>query len=150
MQLCIAQSNYLLSGNNQQLSLLIWLKASFVLEGNSSLHFSFHKAFGFLHFITSPLACLISLENNTILHNLYSWRRALFHLLIILIIILVETPTPHSLCPAIIALYLLVILHIEITFDIRCSVVKAQQYTICSLKTFIRYYDHLACWPVHV
>lgn len=147
MQLCIAQSNYLLSRNNQQLSLLIWLKASFVPGRNSSSHSSCHKALFLLRYIMSPLACLISLENNTILCNIYSWRRALFHLLIIPIIILVETPTPLSLCPAIILPFLLVILHTQITFDIRCLVVKAQHSPIHSLKTFVRYYDHLACWP---
>lgn len=69
----------------------------------------------------SPLACLISRGNHTILCNLYSWRRVLFRLLIILIIILIETPTSVSLCPSIILPPLLLILHKHITFDIRCS-----------------------------
>lgn len=101
----------------------------------------------FFYALLSPLACLISLENNTILRNIYLWRRALFHLLIILIIILAETPTPLFLCPAIILPSLLVILHTQITFDIRCLVVKAQHSPIPSLKTFVSYYDHLSCWP---
>lgn len=123
------------------------IEGLFCAGGNSSSHSSCHKALFLLCFIMSPLACLISLENDTILCNIYLWRRALFHLLIILIIILVETPTPLFLCPAIILPSLLVILHTQITFDIRCLVVKAQHSPIPSLKTFVRYYDHLSCWP---
>lgn len=55
MQLCIAQPNYSLSRNNQQLSLLVWLKASFMLGGNSSPHSSYHTFLNTWYYVPSCL-----------------------------------------------------------------------------------------------